>query len=354
LGSIAAITNELGAVTERLAYDPWGKRRYINTTPGQPDTQDALVGQATDRGYTMHEHLDEVGIIHMNGRIYDPLIGRFMSADPNVIHPYNLKDFNRYSYVWNNPLKMFDPSGYGVDGPNDRAESDANGWGSGWSGNSISGDYGIGVWNGSLDQSTTATSAPSVTNEVTVAFSPLIGAFPGSIPVGIGFTISVTPCTSCPGQNGSIDPRTDMPTQSPPSIGQRVGDFFSGTWDGAKNLAGMAANALSVNAANADGADTPANTPDPASGSDPDRGGLTTAGRAQQKHGDREGSAFDPATGTRQDKNAQGQRTVDSIVNSPDRVDKPNRFGGIDVLQGPGERGARFGPDGKFTGFLEP
>ncbi len=51
----------------------------------------------------MHEHLDEVGIIHMNGRIYDPLIGRFMSADPYIQAPTNLKTFNRYSYVWNNP-----------------------------------------------------------------------------------------------------------------------------------------------------------------------------------------------------------------------------------------------------------
>ena len=103
-----------------------------------------------------------------------------------------------------------------------------------------------------------------------------------------------------------------------------------------------------------EGGDKPENTPDPASGSDPDRGDLTKAGRAQQKHGDRPGSAFDPARGTPRDKNAQGQSTVDSIVNSPDRIDKPNRHGGIDVLQGPGQRGARFGPDGKFTGFLEP
>ena len=48
----------------------------------------------------------------MNGRIYDPLIGRFMSANPIIQAPYNLKSFNRYSYVWNNPLKMFDPTGY--------------------------------------------------------------------------------------------------------------------------------------------------------------------------------------------------------------------------------------------------
>jgi RHS repeat-associated protein len=112
LGSISAMTDEAGVLTERLAYDPWGKRRYINTNPGNPDNLDALVGIQTNRGYTEHEHLDEIGVIHMNGRVYDPLMGRFMSADPNVFHPYNLKDFNRYSYVWNNPLKMFDPTGY--------------------------------------------------------------------------------------------------------------------------------------------------------------------------------------------------------------------------------------------------
>jgi RHS repeat-associated protein len=116
LGSIAAITDETGAVTERLAYDPWGKRRFINTTPGLTDKLDALVGIKTDRGYTEHEHLDEMGIINMNGRIFDPLIGRFMSADPFIQAPYNLKSFNRYSYVWNNPLVMFDPTGFETEG----------------------------------------------------------------------------------------------------------------------------------------------------------------------------------------------------------------------------------------------
>lgn len=111
LGSVAAITDETGAVTERLAYDPWGKRRFVTTNPGATDNLDAIVGQKIDRGYTMHEHLDEMGVVHMNGRIYDPLIARFMSADSIVQAPYNLKSFNRYSYVWNNPLKMWDPTG---------------------------------------------------------------------------------------------------------------------------------------------------------------------------------------------------------------------------------------------------
>ena len=112
LGSIAVITNEAGAVVERLAYDPWGKRRYINTMPGASDVMDLITGVRTDRGYTGHEHLDELGVIHANGRIYDPLIGRFMSADPIIQVADNLQNYNRYSYVLNNPLLFTDPSGY--------------------------------------------------------------------------------------------------------------------------------------------------------------------------------------------------------------------------------------------------
>ena len=54
----------------------------------------------------------EVGLIHMNGRLYDPLTGRMMQADPIIQDPYNPQNFNRYSYVMNNPLKYTDPSGW--------------------------------------------------------------------------------------------------------------------------------------------------------------------------------------------------------------------------------------------------
>ncbi|MGH8018444.1 MAG: RHS repeat domain-containing protein [Opitutaceae bacterium] len=47
----------------------------------------------------------------MNGRIYDPLLGRFLSPDPMVEDAYDLQTFNRYSYVHNNPLTFIDPDG---------------------------------------------------------------------------------------------------------------------------------------------------------------------------------------------------------------------------------------------------
>jgi len=68
-----------------------------------------------DRGYTGHEHLDSVGLIHMNGRLYDPMTRRFLAPDNYVQDPYNTLPIaigiNRYGYVYNNPLSYNDPSG---------------------------------------------------------------------------------------------------------------------------------------------------------------------------------------------------------------------------------------------------
>ncbi len=108
LGSIEAITGETGAVVQRLSFDAHGQRRLADWTAGAPAAPDA----ETPRGFTGHEHLDSVGLIHMNGRVYDPTLGRFLSADPFVPNPTATQAFNRYSYVGNNPLSYTDPSGF--------------------------------------------------------------------------------------------------------------------------------------------------------------------------------------------------------------------------------------------------
>lgn len=108
LGSIAAIADENGAVSERLSYDAWGKRRYAN---GADDPTGSVTSE-TKRGFTGHEHLDEVGLVHMNGRLYDPLIARMVTADPIVPDAMNSQSWNRYSYVGNDPLTFTDPTGH--------------------------------------------------------------------------------------------------------------------------------------------------------------------------------------------------------------------------------------------------
>src|SRR5262249_12000721 len=59
--------------------------------------------------FTGHEHLDNLSLVHMNGRVYDPYLGRFLSADPFVPHPQLTQSYNRYSYTRNNPLNLIDP-----------------------------------------------------------------------------------------------------------------------------------------------------------------------------------------------------------------------------------------------------
>ena len=109
LGSITHITNSSGSVVQELSYDAWGRlRNPANQTAYSPDSEPSLF---LGRGYTGHEHLPMFGLINMNARLYDPALGRFLSPDPYVQNPLNSQNYNRYSYVLNNPLKYTDPSG---------------------------------------------------------------------------------------------------------------------------------------------------------------------------------------------------------------------------------------------------
>ena len=115
LGSIDAIADSSGALLYDLSFDAWGRRRAADSTfaiINTPATALATLNNLTPRGFTGHEMLDTVGLIHMNGRVYDPRLGRFTSADPIVQFPHYSQSFNRYSYVFNNPLSYTDPSGY--------------------------------------------------------------------------------------------------------------------------------------------------------------------------------------------------------------------------------------------------
>jgi len=56
--------------------------------------------------------LDQLDLVHMNGRIYDPLMARFLSADPMIQDPAHSQSYNRYTYVWNNPTNLTDPTGF--------------------------------------------------------------------------------------------------------------------------------------------------------------------------------------------------------------------------------------------------
>ncbi|MGD9992536.1 MAG: RHS repeat domain-containing protein [Salinivirgaceae bacterium] len=109
LGSIHFITNTIGNTEQELSFDAWGRQRNATNW-----TYSNVPEPKFERGYTFHEHLAEFGLINMNGRMYDPIVGRMLSPDPVLQNPYSTQNYNRYSYVVNNPLKYTDPSGYMV------------------------------------------------------------------------------------------------------------------------------------------------------------------------------------------------------------------------------------------------
>jgi len=107
LGSVEAVTDEQGNVLEQLSYNAWGQRRNADWTAGTPARSTNV-----NRGFTDHEMLDSVGLVHMNGRVYDPVLARFLRSDPLVSDPMSAQTYNGYSYVGNNPTSATDPSGY--------------------------------------------------------------------------------------------------------------------------------------------------------------------------------------------------------------------------------------------------
>jgi len=114
IGSILAISDEAGNKLEQRHFDAWGNFTHLQIGNGPIITDKNIIDTTSlllERGYTSHEHFAEVGIIHMNGRLYDPLLRRFLNADENIQDPTNTQNYNKYGYVLNNPLMFNDPSG---------------------------------------------------------------------------------------------------------------------------------------------------------------------------------------------------------------------------------------------------
>jgi RHS repeat-associated protein len=111
LGSVDVITDSNGVVLERLKYDPFGARLSASNL----DEQQAVSQTGETEGFAGHQHDDDLGLINMGARMYDPQLCRFLSPDPIVSNLYYGQAYNRYSYVKNNPLSSTDPSGLDSD-----------------------------------------------------------------------------------------------------------------------------------------------------------------------------------------------------------------------------------------------
>jgi len=109
LGSVTQISDNSGNLTAEYSYDAWGRMRnvanwYVYSASSLPNIK-------FGRGYTGHEHLNQFGVINMNARLYDPLLGRFLAPDAQVAAPEMSNAYNRYIYAYNNPLMFVDLNG---------------------------------------------------------------------------------------------------------------------------------------------------------------------------------------------------------------------------------------------------
>ena len=109
LGSILTVTNAAGTVVATQNFDAWGRHR--NPANWNQQGNFGLTQTWLYRGFTGHEMLPNFSLINMNGRMYDPILGRMLSPDNYVATPYGTQGYNRYTYALNNPLKFTDPDG---------------------------------------------------------------------------------------------------------------------------------------------------------------------------------------------------------------------------------------------------
>ena len=104
LGSVSlAVRASDGAVLAQSRYTPFGVERWNSGN-------NAL----TAYGFTGQREDSYIKLLDFGARWYDPVLGRFISADTIIPDPGNPADWDRYSYVRNNPLKYNDPSGHAV------------------------------------------------------------------------------------------------------------------------------------------------------------------------------------------------------------------------------------------------
>jgi RHS repeat-associated protein len=121
LGSITQVSDKFANLAAEYSYDAWGRMRNVtNWQLYAAGTEPELL---FGRGYTGHEHLNKFGLINMNARLYDAVLGRFLAPDPLVASPDESNGYNRYMYASNNPLMYVDISGEYTNYPNPNDDS---------------------------------------------------------------------------------------------------------------------------------------------------------------------------------------------------------------------------------------
>jgi RHS repeat-associated protein len=374
LGSPVAITDAVGNVKERMAYDAWGKRRTIDGA-ATPNNLDGIVD---NRGFTNHEMLDHLDLVHMNGRVYEPLLGRFLSADPILQDPMNGQSYNRYAYVFNNPTNLTDPTGFmgleGLEGcsvnnggcfsqaiaqsrqqqqqlmttPGQPKKSDKP----------DKSEKSDGLGNAKQDAKKPESSAPRVLTTGDVYQSLAAGVGNAIANMAVGFA-NVMIATGDPHGNANLI----EPVKPFTPVSNYFGNQGSEIAGGLAAVSGARAFGASV-ASKVEGASAAAATnlskgagvsvvdPLAAANKPFNESGISQAARAWDKHSMRPGGTFEPLSGTTSDKNAAAAAWVRSTIENTSTTKTVLPRGGIEYRL-PNGRGFVVEPNGNFN-LLDP
>ena len=387
LSDSARAFRQAGAgATTRRAFDAFGQTRNADFSDRTQPPQVGSLGlaPATRNGFTGHEHLDTLGLIHMNGRVYDYRLGRFLSVDPIIQNPAHSQSLNPYSYIGNNPFSGADPSGYAecvvTEGHsctamnNDSRSADKLGhtqlsMGSdgkitahGSDGSTVRDLLGKGErGNGAVGMSSqgaggakNAQAQPS--DQMKQSNAPSGNSSSNFVAVNV-----ITP---------TANERAD-------EIVRKDADTFAGLFLGPlKAWADIAIGARDHDSARmADGAAWSMINALPggevvqtlrsaralrsvdelfAAASKPFNGsGLSVAARAWEKHAGRAGGTFEQLTGGVMQKNVAASNFVLEVLTNPASVRTELSRGGLEFRL-PSGKGARFDADGAFSTFLDP
>ncbi len=111
--TIGLVVDDSDTVLQNIGYDAFGKPRYVNGSadPSCGTNQTAV----TTRGYINQVTMNDLCLVDLNARYYDPALFKFLSPDPVIADPDDSQAWNAYAYSYNNPMSKSDPTGLAGD-----------------------------------------------------------------------------------------------------------------------------------------------------------------------------------------------------------------------------------------------
>jgi RHS repeat-associated protein len=152
LGSSTAVSDVAGGKIETAEYLPFGMLRE-HSGP-----------EISNYKFTDQELDPETGLYNYDARLYDPVVGTFISPDPTVPRPFDPQSLNRFAYARNNPLRYIDPTGYEETGDEGSGSYGGNSSSDNGSGHDYGDDSGLNTGNKQAGSDEANTSAETGTS----------------------------------------------------------------------------------------------------------------------------------------------------------------------------------------------